>query len=120
MNSHDMAHHMTTNPNGGSFTLDGSDVPTTGYYIGGLVSPLIVDEMTSAGDVEYFIDYLKSLNTVTHVQWQTDDENAAWVDGVSWTDRYIDAEVTCKERGERAFYDIERTRSFTPIVGLVP
>lgn len=119
--SSEMASHMLTNPDGGTFALDGSDLPTTGYYVGGLVSPLIVDDLTTEEDVALFIDYLRSLGKVQFVGWWTDiEDGTVWVDGTSHMATYIDAEVACKERGERAFYDIERGRSFTPIVGLVP
>lgn len=121
MNSRDMARHMTTNPDGGSFALDGSDLPTVGYYVGGLVSPLILDGDTpveDVKDVERFIDHLKSaVDGVTHVRWWT-DEDLTWVYGASWTDRYIDAEATCQERRQWSFYAIEQGRWFEPI--LVP
>lgn len=114
--SREIAEFIAIAPDGGMATLDGSDLPTTGYLVSGLVCPLLVDDSTTIEDTESFIDYLRTLPVITHVRWWTDDEGVTWVDGFDHTAAYIDAECSCRSRRVETFYAIQEGKSWAPIL----
>lgn len=108
------------NPEGGTAHLQGAELPGTGYYVGGVVSSLILDQPTSRtdGDIEAFVAYIAlDGNIAEYVGWWVDDETGKlYVDATTWHADYDEAERVTRERNEIAFYDIERQREFRPVV----
>lgn len=116
-----IAAQITRNPEGGTVGLEGRDLPATGYFVGGVVASLIVD--TGPGwayderpGIDFFIAYLADRVGAEYVGWWVDGETGKlYVDGTSWHADYDEAERACRERGEIAFWDIERQREFRPV-----
>lgn len=92
-------------------TAVGSELPTTGYWVGGVVSPLVIDPDDLGGDnvgeIETFVNYI----TTEFVGWWTDsDDDQLYVDAVTWFESHDDAAKAARERHEIAFWDIARDR----------
>ncbi len=111
------------NREGGTVHLsDEGPLPTTGYFVGGVVSALIIEPSefdTEEADqmVQSFLIYLKSQNLAPYVGWWTDEETGKlYVDATTWYRHYDVAESACRSRNEIAFYDIARGRSFRPVI----
>lgn len=104
------------NPEGGTFRLSGEALPTTGYFVGGRVSALIIegDPRGYREEIEFFVEYLSTLGADYVGWWLDEDTGKIWVDCSDWFRDYETAERICRGRGEIAFYDIERQRSFEP------
>lgn len=114
---------IIASPEGGTVSLTGDPLPAVGYFIGGVVAPLILgpQELDTAEGREMIDTFIAYLNGPTvgalYLGWWTDeDTNAVYVDGTSWRSSYEQAETLCRTRKEIAFYDIERQRSFRPVV----
>lgn len=112
---------IIANPEGGTVSLTGDPLPTVGYFIGGVVAPLVLDEKGTLADEKEALDaFIAYLNGPTvgalYLGWWTDEETGKlYVDGTSWRSSYDQAEQLCRMRREIAFYDIERGRSFRPV-----
>lgn len=107
---------IMANPSGGTVSLVGEDLPTTGYFVGGVVAPLILEPSDSPAErremLDDFIDYLNGPTVgAAYLGWWTDEETGrVWVDGTS---HHQDHDVASKigfRRHELAIYDIERDR----------
>jgi hypothetical protein len=113
----DFTQQVLKSVQGGTARLDGGDIPTTGYFVGGLVSPLILtvgDTHYSDEDVEalnQFVDYLVNTIHAQYLGWWTDEETGnLWVDASTWHAGLDDAENIGRGRREIAIYDVERQR----------
>lgn len=117
---------LTTNildtPAGGTAPVRGeAPLPAFGYFVGGVVSALIVEPSELASDearsmIDLFVNYLRTLRAAPYVGWWTDEETGKlYVDATEhhWT--YEAAEAACRDRNEIAFYCIELGRSFRPV-----
>lgn len=111
---------IQASPEGGTVSLTGGELPVAGYYVGGMVSPLIIDDGALGADAEWnigmFVNYLIEQVGADYLGWWTDEEtDKVWIDGTSWHADYDEAERVCRERNEIAFFDIERDREFRPV-----
>lgn len=103
------------NPKGGTVSLEGHELPVTGYFVGGIVSSLIIDEDALAADAQdnigTFVDYLTDTVAADYVGWWTDEDTGAlYVDGTTWHETEFEAGKVGRERHEIAIYDIARER----------
>lgn len=106
---------ITASPSGGTISLAGDPLPTTGYFVGGMVSPLILDEgevQTHEGraKIDEFIAYLNGPTVgAPFLGWWTDEETGKlWVDGTShYLTEFIASRIG-RRRNEIAIFDIER------------
>lgn len=108
---------ILANPEGGTVSLTASELPTTGYYVGGKVVPLVIDDSADVeDDIDFFVEYLHTLGA-EYLGWWTDEETGKlWVDASDWFAEYEQAETVCRARGEIAFYSIADERSFRPVI----
>lgn len=116
-----LATNIIDTPQGGTHRVDGHTMPTDGYLVGGIVSPLIFrdtpDHEVDREELEFFLWYLKDIVEAPYIGWWTDEETGVvYVDGTTWTASYNHAEALCRDRNEIAFYDIKRGRSFRPVL----
>lgn len=109
---------IITSPEGGTASLNEriTALPDTGYYVGGLVSPLVIDDVDSITqddrwNLEVFVAYLIETVGADYIGWWTDSETGKlWIDGTTWhLGEFIAARVG-RERGELAIYDIRGER----------
>lgn len=107
---------IMANPSGGTVSLTGEELPTTGYFVGGVVAPLILEPSDPPeqrkGMLDDFIDYLNGPTVgAAYLGWWTDEETGkVWVDGTS---HHQDHDVAAKigfRRHEIAIFDIARDR----------
>lgn len=104
------------NPSGGTISLEGRVLPLTGYYVGGMVCPLILEPDDSpAGQREALDAFIEYLNGPTvgapFLGWWTDEETGkVWVDGTTWHETEFEAGRIGRKRREIAIFDIERDR----------
>lgn len=111
---------IISSPEGGTVSLTGDALPTTGYYVGGKVSALVIDGyLVDQGRklIDAFIELVNSPDVgAEYLGWWTDEETGKlYVDATTHVRGYFKAEELCLERGEIAFYDIEIGRSFRPV-----
>ncbi len=106
---------IVANPEGGTAHLVGNPLPTTGYFVGGAGAGLV---FPPTADVDrYMLTQMMLRASSEFVGWWTDPETGRLhVDQVTHEVTYIGAEVACRDRREIAFYDIERGRSWTPVL----
>jgi hypothetical protein len=122
MNSFDrvsITDRILAEPEGGTASLGAHEVPTTGYFVGGVVASLVLDMPTSHSDakIHEFVGRLFRTLDAEYVGWWVDGETGKlYVDGTSWHADYDEAESVCRQRHEIAFYDIENQRDFRPVV----
>lgn len=98
---------ILSSPNG-TLALDGDPVPTTGYLVGWIVSPLIFDrEDDDTEDITEFLAHLDNLG-IPLVKWWTDEdiEDRIWIDGTDWYGPLSAATVVAQYRGEPYVFDI--------------
>jgi hypothetical protein len=106
---------IIANPEGGTAHLVGRDLPTTGYFVGGAGAGLVFPPTASVD--RYMLTQMMLRASSEFVGWWTDPETGRLhVDQVTHEVTYIGAEVACRDRREIAFYDIERGRSWTPVL----
>lgn len=103
------------NPSGGTIHLGGDNLPVTGYFVGGIVSPLIIEPDESPADqreaLDTFIKYLINGAGPAYLGWWTDEETGkVWVDGTTWHETEFEAGRIGRKRREIAIFDIERDR----------
>jgi len=107
---------IMANPSGGTVSLTGEDLPTTGYFVGGVVAPLVLEPSDPPAKrremLDGFIDYLNGPTVeAAYLGWWTDEETGrVWVDGTS---HHRDLDVAVEiglRRHEIAIFDIERDR----------
>ena len=106
---------IMASPAGGTLSLTGDPLPTEGYFVGGIVSPLVLDPQDTpqeqADQVESFVGYLVQTELASLVGWWTDEETGkVWVDGVSHHATEYRAASLGRGRREIAIFDIVRGR----------
>lgn len=102
---------------GGTVSLEGRDLPVTGYFVGGIVAALIVGEEPERAEIDTFIAHLVDRVGAEYVGWWTDSETGKlYIDGTTWHADYDEAERICRSRNEIAFWGIELEREFRPVV----
>lgn len=106
---------IKASPSGGTLSLTGDPLPTEGYLVGGIVSPLILDPLDSPQEqtdqVESFVSYLAQTGLARLVGWWTDSETGkVWVDGVSHHATEYRAVSLGRGRREIAIFDIVQGR----------
>lgn len=112
----EIVEQIFASPEGGTASLTGKELPTTGYFVGGLVSPLILGNgpdftPDAKWDVETFIAYLAESTDAEYVGWWTDEETGkVWVDGTDWYSSEVRAAGIGRQRHEIAVYDIANER----------
>lgn len=100
----DLVATIEANREGGTVALNGSPVPLHGYLVGGLVSPLIVEDDEST---ETFVQYLYDRGT-GYLGWWIDEETGeTWIDGLEWYESTSRAVSVARRRSEVVIYDLE-------------
>ena len=103
-------------PEGGTVSLTGDSLPVTGYFVGGVVAPLVIEPEDSPADqreaLDTFIEYLNGPTVeAAYLGWWTDEETGKlWVDGTSHHETEFVAGRIGRRRREIAIFDIERQR----------
>lgn len=97
--------HMITTGTDGTLSVDGSELPTRGYYVGGMRPSLV--NPSKIEDVAWFIDGTEGIEFVG--VW-TDTDGTVYVDASEWTPSQGEALARARERGEIAVWDIARCR----------
>ena len=115
---------ILASPEGGTVKLGGGDLPAAGYFVGGVVSPLVIEPGDDQADVrdnlKFFLGYLTedtaALRSVQFVGWWTDEETGkVWVDGTSWHESEAEAMSASVGRSEIAFWDIAGQREIRTV-----
>jgi hypothetical protein len=105
------------NPEGGTVALAWDEVPTAGYLVGGLVSPLVLDEQGTLADereaLDAFIEYINGPTVgAPFLGWWTDEETGKlYVDATTWHGTEFEAGRIGRERREIAIFDCQRRTS---------
>lgn len=123
MNIAELTNQILSYPSGGTARTDGRPTPTTGYFVGGAGRALAFELKDGALGAAWARDGIQEfltgieLDGVMYVGWWTDSETGKlWLDTVTWTANYNQAEQWCTDREEIAFYDIARAREVRPAV----
>lgn len=106
----DITSQIIENPSGGTVSLTADPLPTYGYFVGGVVSALIVDESnaTPVTEIDFFIRYVRESTGALYLGWWTDEETGKlYVDATTWVADVDKALRLGEERGEIAIFDIE-------------
>lgn len=111
----DITSRIVASRSGGTARLDGGELPNYGYFVGGIISPLIVGEDTllPVTEIDNFVDYVRSPHVeAEYLGWWTDTETGKlYVDATSWVADVDKAVRLGEERGEIAIFDIESRSS---------
>jgi hypothetical protein len=104
-------------PSGGTSSLTGDELPVTGFFVGGVIPPLVLDASelwTSAArrQIDEFVERLNGPTVgVLYLGWWLDeDTDKVWIDGTTWHETEPEAVRTGRKRREIAIFDIERGR----------
>jgi hypothetical protein len=95
----DMLSKISTGTNGGTYGLDGSKVPDTGYMIGGAVPSLI--NPTPA----QILEFIETCPSDYVGFWEDTETLALYIDAVDHTTSKAYAERLCMLRSEIAYWD---------------
>lgn len=92
---------------GHTVALDGSDVPTTGFFVGGVVSSVVVDidDMTR----DHMAEFVADNHRAAYVGMWEDDGKIYLDVSEHYTSRRM-AERVARIRGELAIWDVENAR----------
>lgn len=106
-----IAEQIIASPEGGTVSLTGDPVPGSGYFVGGMVSPLILDERGTLADereaIGAFVQHLLGRVGADYLGWWTDEETGKlWVDATSWHETEFEAGRVGRQRREIAIYDV--------------
>ena len=102
----DYASTILDDPNGNTVALNGGQLPTSGYFVGGIVSALIY-QGDDEGDIQEFAAYLHESTDAEYIGWWTDQETGQlWIDGSEWYQHLGIAKAVGKGRNEIAIYDV--------------
>lgn len=105
---------IAASPEGGTVSLIGEDLPTTGYFVGGMVSPLVlgngIDFTPDAlFEIDVFVDYVRTRVGAEFIGWWTDEETGkVWIDATDWYETEFRAGRAGRRRREIAIFDIAR------------
>lgn len=89
---------------GGTYSVDGRDVPNDGYFVGGAVPALINPTHSQV------VDYIETLGADYVGFWEDSATLALYVDAVDWTPSEAYARRLSDLRGEIAFWDAARSQ----------
>lgn len=89
---------------GGTYAVDGSAVPSDGYFVGGAVPSLINPTR------EQMIDFVETAGADYVGFWEDSETLALYVDAVDWTPSQAYAERLSKIRSEIAYWDVKRSQ----------
>lgn len=113
----DFTSKIIEKPEGGTLSLTGDALPVTGYFVGGVVAPLVLErsEVHTRQGREMIDEFIAYLNGPTvgaaYLGWWTDEETGRlWVDGTSHHSTEFVASRIGRRRHEIAIFDIERER----------
>ena len=100
---------------GGTFPLASESLPDTGFYVGGVISSLIlVPGDTSAteelADTEVFVAELQRLGVGYVGHWTDEDDGRVYIDGVEHHTTEFAAASVARERHEISIWDIANNR----------
>lgn len=107
---------IIASPEGGTVSLTGGPVPESGYFVGGMVSPLVLEPeelLLSTGHemIDTFVTYLLDRVSADYLGWWTDEETGKlWVDATSWHETEWEAGRVGRQRREIAIYDAANQR----------
>lgn len=87
---------------GGTYSVDGTAVPETGYFVGGAVPSLINPTR------QQMIDFVETAGADYVGFWEDSETLALYVDAVDWTPSEAFARRLSILRGEIAFWDVVR------------
>lgn len=110
----DITSRIIESRSGGTVRLDGGELPSYGYFVGGIISPLIVgdDNLLPVTEIDNFVDYVRTQTDAPYLGWWTDEETGKlYVDATSWEPDVDKATRLGEERGEIAIFDIESRTS---------
>lgn len=94
---------------GGTVSMLGQELPTHGYFVGGVVEELIFERFVDIDGPEVirFVD----TNPSEFVGWWVDEETGKiHIDAVEWYERSERALYTARGRGEIAVWDVANSR----------
>lgn len=106
----DITSQILASRSGGTVHLDGGELPTFGYFVGGIVSALVVgdDTLRPVEEIDNFVQYVEQQLDTPYLGWWTDEETGKlYVDATSWVADVDKAVRLGEERGEIAIFDIE-------------
>lgn len=89
---------------GGTFSVDGTDVPDNGYFVGGAVPSLINPTR------EQVLDFVETAGADYVGFWEDSATLALYVDAVDWTPSEAYAKRLSNLRGEIAYWDAQRAQ----------
>lgn len=107
-----LTQQIIESPEGGTVSLTGDELPGTGYFVGGVVSPLIIPNLRFTPDalfqIDAFINHLNSPDVgAAYLGWWTDSETGKlYLDATSHHQARDVAEKISLRRREIAFWDI--------------
>lgn len=92
---------------GGTLSTRGAAVPTSGFFVGGVVDPTVVKGDHDREHLAYLI-HSKIVETQSEWvgYWLDPETDCYHIDGVTHTDDLVQAIEWTKNRGEMAFYVI--------------
>lgn len=85
---------------GGTYSVDGSQVPDNGYFVGGAVPSLINPTR------EQMIEFVETAGADYVGFWEDSETLALYVDAVDWTESEAFARRLSILRGEIAYWDV--------------
>ena len=92
---------------GGTFTLDGSETPTTGYFVGGVVPSLVIRKAREGFHYEIIREFVLDAPDGSMVGfWFDGDTGACYVDVVDHVILEEFAKSVGRARGELAIWDV--------------
>lgn len=87
---------------GGTFSVNGTAVPSTGYFVGGAVPSLINPTR------EQMIDFIETAGADYVGFWEDSETLALYVDAVDWTESEAFARRLSILRDEIAYWDVAK------------
>lgn len=106
----------------GTLSASGRDLPTSGYFVGGVGKALVFDSFEQAnesGSLRRITEFLRG-QSAAYVGWWADSETGKiYIDGTSWFEYPEQAIEAAFRTREIAFWDIEEARewrfTYTPV-----
>lgn len=96
---------------GGTFTLDGTETPTTGYFVGGVVPSLVIRNAREGFHYEIIRQFVLDAPDGSMVGfWFDGDTGTCYVDVVDHVITEEFAKGVGRARGELAVWDIANAR----------
>lgn len=93
--------------NGGTFSTRGAAVPTSGFFVGGVVDPTVVEADHDRDHLRYLVQQKIVESQAEWIGYWLDESTGYYhVDGVTHTDDLVQAMEWTKHREEMAFYVI--------------